>query len=958
MPGMPPRPVPVSKDYEESLLSGCIFVLCRCLLVVHGHSKTMVCVGLVATVKGRNGKGGSLPTGVAELRKRGYRSVTEKLDLLQDERGLFDGVHQLPDWLLQDQRDQQAGGAYGPHGPTIVAIGVDPGQKSIAVSVRARVSPDLTAADLKRTAVDTKTADFKYEALAKNSQRYWKMCRKRDPQLDAAENLFTPETSLRRPGAPAANYATVTYQTLSVRARHYLSHTRRIRTFDAYRARERAVAWVARDILGPPDPSVRKVVFFGKAEFGSGSRGPIPRKRLIRHLASLAPVVLTNEHRTSITCPQDRAPLHRLALGSRVFCCANARPEVPVESQCNVRAIDRDHSGAANIVMCGVEEMLYGVRPPEFCRGPAGFQSQDVRMRASLCCRRGVARHLRSQHQGHTSGPRNWGCSVKRSEALALSQARTLTVGSLQLHHKLIWQAHGGPAHDMREQQLQPKRIVALSSAIAESSQTKGTLHKWYRVCRALLRSVLTLLGWSPIVAAGASVALLNKLRLAPQSLIDGWWSLALWAVEMTGPAYIKLVQWASSRPDLFPRDVCTRQVVQNCNSAQQLCHRGASDDTLACLLNCSGSVQLSRVLAAGRCRLGKLHANTTPHSWRSTVKALDRAFGPQWRDSFDVPDTKPIGSGCVAQHTIASDDVSVGVCCIACTLQVYKGVVKTANGDMPVAVKVIHPAVKAQIEMDVDIMRGVAAVVEALVPRADVALARNARLGDMTYNCGSAAARCAAPSRDFPMGELVAGNKHNSGGLADIDPRHRKALANVGLKAFLKMLFLDNFVHGDLHPGNILIGEREGRGGRKEPMLMFLDAGIVTELSRSDRRNFIDLFHAIATGNGREAGNLLIARSRSNQCEDPKAFVDAVDKLVSEALSSGLTLSKVHVGQLIGTVLSLCAQHRVKLESNFVSVVIAIGVLEGVGRALDPEINILKAALPVLVQAKMRGNV
>ncbi|KAG5175469.1 hypothetical protein JKP88DRAFT_351482 [Tribonema minus] len=67
-----------------------------------------------------------------------------------------------------------------------------------------------------------------------------------------------------RPGAPSANYATVTYQTLSVRVRHHCSYTRRIRI-------------------------VRRVVFFGKAEFGSGSCGPVPRKWLIRHLACLVP---------------------------------------------------------------------------------------------------------------------------------------------------------------------------------------------------------------------------------------------------------------------------------------------------------------------------------------------------------------------------------------------------------------------------------------------------------------------------------------------------------------------------------------------------------------------------------------------------------------------------------------------------------------------------------------------
>ncbi|KAG5184543.1 hypothetical protein JKP88DRAFT_314597 [Tribonema minus] len=191
--------------------------------------------------------------------------------------------------------------------------------------------------------------------------RYFERCTRRDPQFQEAEAQFTEQTSLRRPGvAVAANYAAVTYDTLSVRTRHYFTWERRMRSFNSYRACERAVARVARDIIGPRDTGVHRVVFFGKAKCGSGSLGPIPRKRLIRHLACLAAVVLTDEFRTSITCPQDRAPLHRLAWGSRVFRCANARPGVPVVVRCNVGAIDRDHAGADNILMCGVAMLLGG----------------------------------------------------------------------------------------------------------------------------------------------------------------------------------------------------------------------------------------------------------------------------------------------------------------------------------------------------------------------------------------------------------------------------------------------------------------------------------------------------------------------------------------------------------------------------------------------------------------------
>ncbi|KAG5183489.1 hypothetical protein JKP88DRAFT_255784 [Tribonema minus] len=128
--------------------------------------------------------------------------------------------------------------------------------------------------------------------------------------------------------------------------------------FDSYRARERAVTRTARDIIGPPDPTVRRVVFFGKAEFGNGSRGPIARMRLICQITCLVLTALTDEYRTSITCRQDRGPLRRCAVGSLVFRCANAQSEVDQDAQCNVLAIYRGHAGAVNYLMCGIALLL------------------------------------------------------------------------------------------------------------------------------------------------------------------------------------------------------------------------------------------------------------------------------------------------------------------------------------------------------------------------------------------------------------------------------------------------------------------------------------------------------------------------------------------------------------------------------------------------------------------------
>ena len=56
-----------------------------------------------------------------------------------------------------------------------------------------------------------------------------------------------------------------------------------------------------------------------------------------------------------------------------------------------------------------------------------------------------------------------------------------------------------------------------------------------------------------------------------------------------------------------------------------------------------------------------------------------------------------------------------------------------------------------------------------------------------------------------------------------------------------------------------------------------------------------------------------------------------------------------------MGSVLSLCCTHQVLLEARFASVVTSIAVLEGLGRHLDPELDILAEAAPIVLKESIR---
>ena len=60
-----------------------------------------------------------------------------------------------------------------------------------------------------------------------------------------------------------------------------------------------------------------------------------------------------------------------------------------------------------------------------------------------------------------------------------------------------------------------------------------------------------------------------------------------------------------------------------------------------------------------------------------------------------------------------------------------------------------------------------------------------------------------------------------------------------MGVNAFLKMVLIDNFVHGDLHPGNILVRHHGNDTKSDSLQLVFLDAGLVVQLTERDRKKF-----------------------------------------------------------------------------------------------------------------------
>ena len=434
---------------------------------------------------------------------------------------------------------------------------------------------------------------------------------------------------------------------------------------------------------------------------------------------------------------------------------------------------------------------------------------------------------------------------------------------------------------------------------------------------------------------------------------------------------------------------------------------------------------------------MSKLHANAPAHSLHATKRIVREAFGGRaFADIFDEFDETPIGVGAIAQVYKAKlkpdlalpgdvdvpkdpDDLRHNV------RKKVETVLKSTPKRVPssyVAVKVQHPRVERTVRRDLRIMRFFASILNSIPTIEWLSLPDEVdQFGQMmklqldlrieAVNLlrfrknfkDRTTAWFPFPYTEFctrsvlieefahgiPLADFVA----NGGGVFQQD------IASEGLDAFLRMLLLDNFVHADLHPGNIMVRfyeadrpslrlrrtpENPGMGQQADvtehvlsrlrpyrenkelwntelaridnegfrPQLIFIDTGLVTELHDTNRRNFLDLFRAVAEFDGYKAGHLMCERCRQPDAVlDEEVFALKMQHLVLGVKSRTLALGNVRIGDILQQVLAMVRQHHVRMEGDFVNVVISILLLEGIGRSLNPDVDLLSSSLPILRQ-------
>ncbi|KAH7916356.1 hypothetical protein BJ138DRAFT_1052593 [Hygrophoropsis aurantiaca] len=534
---------------------------------------------------------------------------------------------------------------------------------------------------------------------------------------------------------------------------------------------------------------------------------------------------------------------------------------------------------------------------------------------------------------------------------------------------------------------------------------------------RSILSRILTLLCdhiWEPILTARrfihlfylfAPVILTMPMLIIgkPEKRLRGdrwgavwWYGLLVCRMQAAGPTFIKLAQWAASRADLFPSLLCER--------------------------------------------LGALHSRGKPHSFAHTKRIIEDVFQKPFDEVFEEFDEEPIGTGAIAQvyrATLKHDLIppsylgpkrqSPAASIAPVILQDPLPSVPTAS----VAIKVLHPRVRKMISRDLAIMKFFTHIVTLFPGMQWISLpeevsvfgemmnqqldlrheAENLLTFEENFASRNVTVTFPRPLKVFSTMDLLVEEYENAlpleyflkNGGGPFDDQ----VATIGLDAFLNMLLLDNFVHADLHPGNIMIKFtkppstrdllkciykslltkdstphhlaehpiesdaivsrlRAVRDAPSEwqvelkavaeegyvPEIVFIDAGLVTTLNTINRKNFLDLFRSVAEFDGYRTGQLMVERCRTPELAvDTETFALKMQHIVLSVKRKTFSLGQVKISDILTDVLKAVRQHHVKMEGDFINTVISILLLEGIGRQLDPGLDLFKSALPILRQ-------
>ncbi|MEQ6291403.1 ubiquinone biosynthesis regulatory protein kinase UbiB [Vogesella sp. GCM10023246] len=375
-------------------------------------------------------------------------------------------------------------------------------------------------------------------------------------------------------------------------------------------------------------------------------------------------------------------------------------------------------------------------------------------------------------------------------------------------------------------------------------------------------------------------------------------------ALESLGPIFVKFGQVLSTRRDLLPEDYADE--------------------------------------------LARLQDKVPPFDSATARAVIEQSLGRPIAELYDEFDDVPVASASVAQ--------------------VHRARLHGQDGKpgLPVAVKVLRPAIKPVIEQDLALLAVLAGLAERFLPDGkrlkprEVVAEFDRHLHDeldLMHEAGNASQlhrnfigsdMLIVPevyydysSRDvltlewmdgIPVGQI---ERLRAAGV-DL-----KKLSRFGVEIFFTQVFRHGFFHADMHPGNIFVAD-DGR-------YIALDFGIVGSLTETDKHylavNFLAFFnrdyHRVATAHI-ESGWV----PKETRAEELEAAVRTVCEPIFNK-----PLSQISFGMVLLRLFETSRRFNVEIQPQLVLLQKTLLNIEGLGRQLDPNLDLWDTAKPFLTK-------
>jgi len=368
-------------------------------------------------------------------------------------------------------------------------------------------------------------------------------------------------------------------------------------------------------------------------------------------------------------------------------------------------------------------------------------------------------------------------------------------------------------------------------------------------------------------------------------------------ALETLGPIYVKFGQVLSTRRDLLPLDIADE--------------------------------------------LARLQDRVPPFASDLAVAEVERSLGKPLDVLFSSFEKTPVASASIAQVHLA-----------------------TLHDGTEVAVKVLRPGVEAAIARDLELLETAAGLAERhladgrrLKPREVVAeFARHldeeldlmreaANASQLGRNfAGSPLLLVPAVYWDFCAQRVMVMERMHGTPISQVQVLRQKgidipALARAGVEIFFTQVFRHGFFHADMHPGNILVAD-DGR-------YIALDFGIMGTLTDVDKNYLAQNFLAFFNRDYRRVAQAHLDAGWVPVGTRVDEFEAAI-RAVCEPIFAR-PLREIYFGKLLLRLFQTSRRFNVEVQPQLVMLQKTLLNIEGLGRELDPDLDLWQTAKPFL---------